>query len=499
MNCSKLLLVILLFNVSTLVLSCAQNPLNGDHPCPGVLEKLMDIVTAGDDPDAISQLMKGYPVGFSRESQRIIKTIIQLGRNESFRSLFSLLVNNDQLETKTDDTNSFLSEVFWSALLAHRPEICKCFWSTIPPQFHLTDFHGSLRRFWEQEAAALWTLEELLEVFPPGSSHAFRIQAPHGVFWACSTLEACMLPLEFNKRNIPSTKDGMKTCTRMLRSLLQNDSLDDEDMAALIQRFFERVKVKDEIIEEFAAARPNYPLSRQALIAVLPDKTYEGYPDDILEGLSKFSYDQFERLKQIVAIGDNPEAVGTVLGYSLFAFGKRLNEILRLMIQHNLVHSFKVLFSTIDFVHLPKNGVPTLIFEAHDFKRTQLFEYMVMNYQFVPGQFVSAFVGVDYINIFKPHIGASGLNNFIDCVGRMLAINDKVLGDDILFSSLAQKILSNRTVRDREMTALLGRLSDLGMAFDQEAVNALEQHRPDYVLTRQFLIEHLPDVKEPAE
>lgn len=178
MKCSKLLLITLFFNVTTLVLSCAQNPLNENHSCPDVLEKLMEIVKEGDDPDAIAQLMEGYPVGSSRESQSIIKTVIQLDRHESFRYLFSLLVKNDQL---ADDPDAFLSEVFWTALHAHRPEICKSFLSTMPPGFHLTDFHGSLRRFWEQEVAALWTLEELLEIFPPGSSHAFRIRAPHGV------------------------------------------------------------------------------------------------------------------------------------------------------------------------------------------------------------------------------------------------------------------------------------------------------------------------------
>jgi hypothetical protein len=311
-------------------------------------------------------------------------------------------------------------------------------------------------------------------------------------------LESCLLPLEFNLLHIPSTKEGMKTCTRMLEALLLNESLGDEDMAAVIHRFVGRVKVKDGAIKEFYRARPNYPLSRHALIAVLPDGVYKGYPDYVLKNLCKLSYEHFERLKQIVTEDDNPQAMGNILGYSLFALAKRIFKLLRLMLELDRVASFKLLFSMVDFANLSEkvalDAISTLIYASHAFKKVKLFEYLVVSEQFIPSQFVNGAVTSAPFEYSRE----SDLNDFIDCIEHMASINDKILGGGILLSNLALKVVFGG-LGDNGTAVLLGRLCDLGAVFEQEAVDALEQHHPDYVMTRKFILEHLQDVKEPAD
>jgi hypothetical protein len=49
------------------------------------------------------------------------------------------------------------------------------------------------------------------------------------------------------------------------------------------------------------------------------------------------------------------------------------------------------------------------------------------------------------------------------------------------------------------MTAILGRLFELGVAFDQDSIDALNKNHPDYALTRQFLLDRLLDAKEPGD
>jgi hypothetical protein len=313
MNCSTLILVTLIFNAATLLLSSSHS--HETDPSPGMLEKLMEIVATGDDPDGIVRLMDGYPHRFSRKFDEVLNAMIKLDRSESFCCLFGLLEGKCPLETliwpRSDEINEDLNEIFWNALRAHRPKICKFLMSLYPPHFSLTRSLNNLDLFWGGEPA-LWALDELLEVVPPGSRFASFILAPADVFSECATLEACLLALEFNKQHIQPTKRGIETCSYMLLALLQNKSLGDEGIAALIHRFSGWVRLKDERVEAFIAEHPDFPLSRLALIAGIPEKKYEGYPSDVLDGLCKISFEQLERLKQIIAEGDNPQEIASL-------------------------------------------------------------------------------------------------------------------------------------------------------------------------------------------
>jgi hypothetical protein len=338
--------------------------------------------------------------------------------------------------------------------------------------------------------------EELRDLFPPGGHlAALDMLAPSYLFRECASLEACRLPLEFNLQVIQEEKN-YTLADVMFMALIENNQLGDADLAALIQRFAGLVWMKDKAINNFARVKPNYPLSRQALLASVSDNSSKEYPEHILEGLDRLSYEQSEGLKQIVANGDSPQAIGNVLGYSQFAFGERVRIILHDMLRLGRIESFKLLFSRVDLVHFAgmetKGGMFSLLQAAHEFQRAELFEYLVTSDQFVPDQIVGA-VGRPCLLYRACH-----LHVLLDIIERIAAINDKILEGGILLASTTFNILGGHLIWDSEMAVLLGRLLGLGVSFDQEAVVALEGAHPDYGLARQFLINHLPDVKEPA-
>jgi hypothetical protein len=95
MNFSKLIAV-LLFEISLISSSMQFHP-DENHPCPGVFEKLQELVADGDDPDAIARLMEGCPRGFSKESAQILNDMIQHDRLWSFQYLFDLSLINNQV------------------------------------------------------------------------------------------------------------------------------------------------------------------------------------------------------------------------------------------------------------------------------------------------------------------------------------------------------------------------------------------------------------------
>jgi hypothetical protein len=487
MNWSKLI-VALLFNAAVLVLS-SRCQLHQENPSHGVLGSLMGLVTAGDDPDAIARAIEDCPMGFSRVSNQLLKEMIRLDRSESFCRLFGLLQKNGRIRS------SYLSGLFWESFIAHRPKICKFLLSAYSEFFDCSDFKEFPHRLWIQEPSLPWTLAELIEVFPPGSRLAYCVRAPNDVFRECATLEACLRPFEFNVRVLTEPEGwGVDPFSSMLHALLNNRSLGDEDMVALIQQLLKRAIVDEETVDAFSNDHPNHALSLQALIAALPDDTLEGYPAHVLEGLCRLSYKQSVKLKEIIAEGDNVDAVGSVLGYSIFALGKCLYEVLRLMQELNLVESFKVLFSMVDFVHLPIEPMLALIFSSHVHENTEIFEYLLKSDQFAPGRLVQDTEASDRFE----ELVVADLTTFVDFMEHMAAVSDKVAGG-ILFSTTALKLMRNHRVGDHEMVALIGRLHVLGAVIDQEAVVALQKYHPGYVLTLKFLIEHLPNIKEPAE
>jgi hypothetical protein len=383
----------------------------------------------------------------------------------------------------------YKANIFKAALLAHRPTICKFLIRS------LSKLHWETAIiFWSREPL-LWTLEELFDLFPPDNHLARGMLASAHRFSRCNTLQACSLALEFNLQvMIAHPREYSRDhFTRMLRALQENRILGDEDLATLIRLVAGRANVKDEDVELFSSARPNYSISRQALIVHLSDDACHGCPDHVLESLSDLSYDQFEKLNGIVAAGDSREDIQNLLGYSPFALKKRLFEILLRMLLHNRIQSFQLLFSMVDFANLDEKQadytIARLISDSHFFGNEELFVFLMKSPHFRPGLFSCNRFG--YSNAFN-------LNVFIDCIEHLVAIDDKVLADGAIFSS-APSLFSNRRVSDAEMTVLLGRLDKLGVVFEQDAVDALEQSHPDYALARQFLIEHLPDVKQPAD
>jgi hypothetical protein len=383
---------------------------------------------------------------------------------------------------------------FRIALFEQRLQICK---------FLVTAF-SKIRKatadcLWDERRPLRWTLAELLDLFPPGGHFARKMMAGMQPLIHGKRPEDCRLALEFNLQVMRANprQCALKdfSVSALLETFLHNYSLSDGDMAPLIHLFAGVVELEDAAVGKYTSAKPKYQLSRQALIAILPDNADKRYPAEVLEDLSRLSYEQSEHLQQIIAEGDDPEAVANVVGQQpRFAYGKRLNVILRQMMQDSRVASFKVLFPLIDFVNLPAEALLSLICVAHYHGREELFVLMTNSDQLLPAHIVSS---VQTSPIFERY-RTSTLTEFIDCIEHMAAVNDKVLSGGALYFSLALLILRNPYAEDDEMAALLRRLFKLGVSFDEEAITALERHHPAYAETRNFLIEHFQDVKEPA-
>jgi hypothetical protein len=140
-------------------------------------------------------------------------------------------------------------------------------------------------------------------------------------------------------------------------------------------------------------------------------------------------------------------------------------------------------------------AILSLINKAHEKEKEELFKYMVKSDRFVPSQFVASQEASTYYEGYS----ASELNKCIDIVQHMAAVNDKVLGEGTIYAIIAERILRTVSVKDTKMTAILGRLFELGVAFDQDSIDALNKNHPDYALTRQFLLDRLLDAKEPGD
>ena len=113
---------LLLFNILLLSVAMKFHP-KENHPCPGVFEKLKELVAAGDDLDAVAQAMEGCRRGFSEEANMILSIMVQLDRHRSFRYLFNLSALNSQVNVPDFRQlwfRGYKFGFFLEALIAHR-------------------------------------------------------------------------------------------------------------------------------------------------------------------------------------------------------------------------------------------------------------------------------------------------------------------------------------------------------------------------------------------
>jgi hypothetical protein len=275
MSCSSLLLVALLFNAASWVFAAAGPPEEDNSAlleeilCPDAMGQLMELAVLGDDSRAVVQVLESScPHTFGQASDQVLETMIKFGRTDSFICLFDALESESQLIGALPSPNDYLryrTQLLRAAFVAHRPQIC--YFLTLPFQ---RISKRTAAAFWKSQPS-LWTLDELVYTFPPGSPLSFDMMASDDVLCNCKTLEACRFPLQFNLRVMAarSYKYGPREFTRMLRAFLENQALADKDMAALIPLFVRKVTMEDKAVEDFSRTRPNYPLSHQALASCL--------------------------------------------------------------------------------------------------------------------------------------------------------------------------------------------------------------------------------------
>lgn len=492
---------LLLFNILLVSVAMKFHP-KENHPCPGVFEKLKELVAAGDDLDAVAQAMEGCRRGFSEEANMILSIMVQLDRHRSFRYLFNLSALNSQVNVPDFRQlwfRGYKFGFFLEALIAHRPKICKYLLSTTHPDF----WKKEIGNFWRVKPYR-WALEELLNLTPPVSIDAIEMMAPADVLRNCNSMEECMLPLAFNThvaRKNDKFKNDKSPFYDMLDALLKNRVLGDEEMAVLIDQLLENdLTVADWRMREFLMAHADYPLSRQALLTASPEDSFciefGTYPDDVLEDLCRLSFEQAERLQRIVAEGDSPGEFAVVLGYCYLALGHRVLDVFGQMVEHNRVESFSWLLSSVDFEHLSRGdeAILAMIHDSHRQKRREIFEHMAKSAKFSPERFMTAMETDERLK----HMNAADLSDFLGLFEDMVAVNGK-LDACRIFSGIAANVLRNRRMRDEDMTAVLSHLWDLGATFDENAVEVLQKNHPAYEWTRQFVIDRLPDVKEPVD
>lgn len=235
MSYSKL--IVAWIYIPVLVFSSKYLP-KDERFCPGALQRLEELIIVDDDPKGIREVI-GFscPLSFSRETDALLKNIIKLNRVKSFELLFPAMKLNYEAGNGAWEYSAsqlYASELFQYALTEHRPEICKFLLTSTD---NVLIVRSSRFSFWKQKPF-LWTLYELKELFPPSSKHLADMIACADLMRECTCAEECIPAIEFNSYAMNAiVKQGRyhEIC-QMLRVLLLNEFLPDEDMAILVRR-----------------------------------------------------------------------------------------------------------------------------------------------------------------------------------------------------------------------------------------------------------------------
>jgi hypothetical protein len=223
--------------------------------------RIDELIQAGDYPEALAEV-----VGEHRIAWTDIKDHIgSITRRNCFRSFEYLL---PRIQFEAGEKSHRLSPLLLDALARHQPEICDVLLSQDFDATHLANALYFPYTFWIERQLFRWTIEELVALVV---RHPKLIGIIEPDSWEqCTDVERCLLMLNI----MPHMKHVDQEIARrrrahpenILRRLMHNDHLADEDMILVLTRLFQMgAPLNEEIIDDFYDAKPEYAETLQFL------------------------------------------------------------------------------------------------------------------------------------------------------------------------------------------------------------------------------------------